>query len=383
VNWFQTSWQWLRGQWLRWFGPRHTPPIHVPLPAAVRVASAIPENWPSVVQPAPTGSKQAPAPRTWRGVTDSAAPASLPEALSEPKPRPEAAPDPLAALRDPLGLKLDNSLGRPGGQGTVYALHGFPGFVYKEYRNPITGAHESFDELILAGQDLAPMLEQVGVSTVWPLLRCGKGDVVDGYVMPRISDRFKIDIQAPRGVLEKDATLDHALLIGSDKAFHPARQVTSIDRLRIVRLVGVFLDALHREDLVYGDLSLKNMMFARDPVSLLVMDLDGVHRISTPLILVKDVLHTPDWNDPSAPGQLPRGFDLDRYRYALLVYRLLVANDVSASFPTNPDSLVVPTLDGLEEESRAALEFLLRRAADSHGEARPPVTEWLSALAAV
>lgn len=298
---------------------------------------------------------------------------------STKKPRRE----PLADLWSTQDLRLGPVLGRAGGQGAVYQLVEFPDFVYKRYHRSMRGAAQSFDELIVAGQALAPFLEHAGVTAVWPVLACGVGSQVDGYVMQRIPDRFSIEMNTPYGSRIEDATLDHALAIDPTKKFRSNREVSPEERLEIVRLVGVFLDTLHRNDLVYGDLSLKNLRYSLDPVRLLVMDLDAVHRISTPLIDRKDLVHTPDWGDPLAPGQVPLGFDLDRYRFSLLVYRLVVANSVSQGFPDDPGEIRVEPGKGLDSGQRSRLELLLRRAAEGGHGSRPPISEWLEALDSV
>lgn len=283
-------------------------------------------------------------------------------------------------LPDGRALEFEEILGRAGGQGTVYSLKNRPNLVYKRYKQDLVGAAESFDHLIAVGRWLPPALERVGIATVWPLAWCGPGDRVEGYVMPRIPEDYRVLVRTPYGEDLKEATLDRALAVSPDSAFHPVRQITAEERLQLVKLAGIFLDALHRNDLVYGDLSLKNLLFALDPVRLLVMDLDGVHSITTPLIPAKDILHTPDWHDPHAPEQLPRGFDLDRYRYALLVFRMLIANSPSGRLPQDPAALGLPSIKGLSSEQCANLQLLLRRVAASAGCQRPPISEWLTAL---
>ncbi len=297
------------------------------------------------------------------------------------EPSPPASPDGGSPdLPGGSALQFDKILGRAGGQGTVYSLKNYPNLVYKRYKQDLVGAAESFDRLIDVGRWLAPALERVGIATVWPLRWCGSGDRVEGYVMPRIPEDYRVLVRSPYGEDFKEATLDRALAVSPDSAFHPVRPITAAERLQLVRLAGIFLDALHRNDLVYGDLSLKNLLFALDPVRLLVMDLDGVHSIATPLVPAKDILHTPDWTDPHAPKQLPRGFDLDRYRYALLVYRMLIANNPSEQLPQNPARMVLPYVEGLSAEQRVNLQFLVRRVAASAGCQRPPISEWLTAL---
>lgn len=311
-------------------------------------------------------------------------PASPRRTESMPVAQSEAAREPAAIF--PSRLKLTSQLrfgtllGRGGGQGAVFELPHYPEFVYKQYYQPIENARTSFTELVEAGERLEGSLAVHGVSALWPVRLFGPGDSVEGYVMPRMPDRFRLEVQTPYGRDLQEATLEFALQPDPGKAFFPVRVLSAAERIKLVRLVGIFLDALHSNDLVYGDLSLKNMRYATDPMSLLVMDMDGVHRISTQVIPEKDLANTPDWNDPHRSSELPLGFDLDRYKFALLVYRLLVVNNVSQAFPPDPANLVVPDGCGFEPGARDTLEFLLRRAASGGTGSRPPIREWLSVL---
>lgn len=277
-------------------------------------------------------------------------------------------------------LQVGNLLGRGGGQGAVYALPRQPDFVYKHYYKPLENARASFGELVGAGERLAAPLAVHGVSALWPVHIVGPGNAVEGYVMPLMPDRFRLEIHTPYGRELQEATLEFALEPDPGKTFFPVRVLSAAERVQLVRLIGVFLETLHSNDLIYGDLSLKNMRYATDPIELLVMDMDGVHRISTPVIAEKDLANTPDWNDPYRSSELPLGFDLDRYKYALLVYRLIVVSNVSEGFPEDTASIMVQ--DGLELDSgqRDRVEFLLRRAASGVTGSRPPIGEWLSVL---
>lgn len=294
----------------------------------------------------------------------------------------KSAPEPVTAFPTRLTLtsqlRFGNLLGRGGGQGAVFELPHYPDFVYKQYYEPLDNARASFGELVEAGERLAAPLAVHGVRALWPVRVFGPGDSVAGYVMPRMPERFRLEVQTPYGRDLQEATLEFALRPAPGKTFFPVRVLSAAERLKLVRLVGIFLDMLHKNDFVYGDLSLKNMRYATDPMALLVMDMDGVHRISTQVIPEKDLANTPDWNDPFRLSELPLGFDLDRYKYALLVYRLLVVNNVSEGFPEDPATIVVPDGIGLDTDQRDRLEFLLRRAASGGTGSRPPIREWLS-----
>lgn len=139
----------------------------------------------------------------------------------------------------------------------MFELSDDPTNVYKMYRTPIPDAVQSFAAVVQAGQKLSPELEQKGIVTSWPTIVCGFDNAVHGYFMPRIPQKFNIDLRTPYGNKSTSATLDHALS-ASDRSFSPTQPLTSAERLQLLRLVAIFLDTLHRNDLLYGDISLKN-----------------------------------------------------------------------------------------------------------------------------
>ncbi|MBN8738290.1 MAG: hypothetical protein J0H86_02185 [Xanthomonadaceae bacterium] len=389
MNFLSAMLQLLHGIWSRLFRPRYSAPVHSPTrPTSSAAASAPPtaRHVPVSSSSARCGSSTNP-----RAVSGTGSPPASVAARSHPPQALRSSAHPLSRAADqeqpphtakdaPAGkrFRLGQQLGRAGGQGTVFELlnENETDLVYKLYRTPIRGALQSLDELVRAGRKLAPLLERKGITATWPTAICGDRDVVEGYVMRRIPPQFKIELQTPYRKEHRDATLDQAFVAGNSK-FSPTQPVTADERMQLLRLVGTFLDTLHRNDFVYGDLSLKNMLFSRTPTQLLVMDMDGVRKISARLIPEKDLLHTPDWKDPLSPDQIPLGFDLDRYKFALLVYRLLVANSVSAPLPKARES---SAFTNIGNKVNGRLGFLLRRAAVGEVGSRPPINEWLDAL---
>jgi hypothetical protein len=169
---------------------------------------------------------------------------------------------------------------------------------------------------------------------------------------------------------------------------------SQVDKLEIIRLVGVFLDTLHHHDCVYGNLSWHHIYYAlpshaQTQVRLAILDTASVHYIRSLLVKRKDLTKTHGWQDPLAPVidgyTIPVGMDLDRYQFALLFYRLManVKGPQTAVFPTDPKDIaairIAPT-PGLSQERLINLEKLLRRAATGGHGSRPPLCEWLHYL---
>ena len=152
-----------------------------------------------------------------------------------------------------------------------------------------------------------------------------------------------------------------------------------VERLQILLRIGQFLEVLHSHDLIYGDISWRNMLFALDPTEVAILDMDGVHRISAEVLAGKDGAHTPDWEDPKSPDGAALGFDQDRYRYGLLAYRMLVSDGYDTHLPEGDH---LPSLDHWGLASRAELqtiEWLMKRSCGPLG-SRPPIGEWVEAL---
>ncbi|MFT4217715.1 MAG: hypothetical protein QM619_11110 [Micropruina sp.] len=262
--------------------------------------------------------------------------------------------------------------------GVVYDVRDFPKFVYKELNRPLVGSAGSFEEIATLGRQLSSRLESRGVEVFWPLDICGDRDVARGYIMERIPDEYHLHVRTPYMKSRRLAEMARALPTG--KAFQLVEPITAADRLELVKLVGVFLNELHAQDFVYGDVSWANFLFVRKPTKIGVIDLDSTRRLAGPFIKDKDAVDTLGWRDSLAPADPePLGFDLDRYRYALLVYRMLVTLDRESVFPEDVVSIAVPRTDGLAESARATLEFVLRRAAAAPYGCRPPICEWLGA----
>ncbi|NYH92505.1 hypothetical protein [Actinopolymorpha rutila] len=152
--------------------------------------------------------------------------------------------------------------------------------------------------------------------------------------------------------------------------------MTSEDRLELVRLISRWLASMHDEDLVYGDLSWKNIAFTTSPeVRVSIFDFDSTRLIGARSFTGQQAVHTIDWEDP-AVSEGPPTLDSDRFRFALLAFRLLVSGDLNASIDPNA---VARGLQGLHDTDIHRLSRLWRRACGPSG-TRPTLVEWCVAL---
>lgn len=275
-------------------------------------------------------------------------------------------------------FELGRSVGRPGGQGAVFEVARNPDLVYKQYHAPFVGAATSFISLMECAdrvdRDLPPE-----VTMTWPIHLFGTGNDVSGYTMKRVPDDYFVTIARPDGTTVRQLGLDQA--VPRESKFRPTRATTPQDRLGLARLIGIGLDALHRHDVLYRDMSWANFAYALDPPRIMFMDMDSARPITTPIIKSKDGVDTPDWIDHDNPASEPLGFDLDRYKYALLVHRLLASHELLGSLPASAD-LVTKTLllDGVHPRHGNEVVDLYRRVLAGPGQ-RPPISEWLDKLA--
>jgi serine/threonine protein kinase len=103
-------------------------------------------------------------------------------------------------------------------------------------------------------------------------------------------------------------------------------------RLLICRSLALGLGKLHRAEVIYGDLSLRNFLFRMEPnVSVMFVDTDAVRPKGGSSPLGKQP-HTGDWEPPEAiaaqrsgnkVGFAIQNFETDRYKLGLAILRIL------------------------------------------------------------
>jgi hypothetical protein len=287
---------------------------------------------------------------------------------------PAAPPVPAAALgpRDRLN---------EGANGVIYSLPSFtlgdePGqLVLKEYRSvaaPVSsaGLQGIVDARLRLAAHRRRALDEL---TVWPL-RVVVGDTGDpqGVLMRLIPDTFMARMTLPSGRQEigprevQHLIFDPAAARRLGVCVPDDRDVEG--RLRICERLCYVISILHGANLVYGDLSARNLLYRLAPQpSVLLVDCDAARvRGSAP---ANKQLDTPDWNPPEiGRGGGVQSQSSDRYKLALFVLRCLTPGRRSS---VNRDwSVAVRVLPG------GGLD-LLKRALDGRPEDRPLAREWL------
>lgn len=204
-----------------------------------------------------------------------------------------------------------------GGQGRVYDLLGRPGYAYKEYRQPVVHA-EALTELVRFRASLpAADRELLDRSAAWPVQRVvDAAGSVKGVIMLRVPSRFEHLIAGRARHLELPYLTFPRKPLWADVPSPTARQ-----RMAIVRHFVEVLDLLHRNGLIYGDISHANVLWTvTEGPGVYLLDCDGIRRLGRQAVMPQP--ETPDWNDPYGDSTAASQ-DGDRYKLALLAGRVL------------------------------------------------------------
>jgi len=104
------------------------------------------------------------------------------------------------------------------------------------------------------------------------------------------------------------------------------------ERLLICRSLSLGMGKLHRAEVIYGDLSLRNFLYRLEPtVSVMFVDTDAVRPKGGRSALGVQP-HTGDWEPPEAVAAARKGdkvgfavqnFETDRYKLGLAILRIL------------------------------------------------------------
>lgn len=245
---------------------------------------------------------------------------------------------------------------------------GHPDLAVKTFAQPIDRAAEGFERVRTRGLDVINMLGTDDYALCIPREARIEGGCLVGYVMPKLPPEFYFDVATGRGKPRRtERSLSWALPRTS--AFTIPFIVTDADRLALVKLIARWLHAMHEHDLVYGDLSWANLAFSVDQKPrIAVFDFDQTRVVGDRAFTGMPPAHTVDWNDPFTPDG-PATIDTDRYKFALLAFRMLVSKDLHSDI--DPDTA---------GDRPARVRSLWRRACGPWG-TRPSLAEWVEALA--
>ncbi|MEU6138579.1 hypothetical protein [Nocardioides sp. NPDC047086] len=261
----------------------------------------------------------------------------------------------------------DLSLGRhiaQGSQGRIIELADHPGTVAKLYRTRELG--------LVDGRALAELVRirgfveseglQVDHFAAWPHTVVLDGLRTAGFLMQRVHDPFLA------GFGPTTALAELGLLVDSGDVRTPG----IYERVLLMRALAAVMDALHRQGLVLGDLSPRNIAWSVSPMPrVMLLDCDGIRPAGEDGVLPP--ADTRGWEDPTNVG-LPPTADSDRFKLALTIARVLTG-DRNAAPALRPDL----TFAGEAGILVGPLTRLMDQAAGPPG-MRPTASQWATVL---
>jgi len=212
------------------------------------------------------------------------------------------------------------ALGRPqplghGGTAVVYLvpdlqLPEFPGerFVYKKYNEktkqaagPALGRGLT-NFVQFRGRLPANQQRAWDARIIWPIAVVKDGDAADGIIMRLIPDRFFHDFTKREGGVNRKPREIETLFGDNETARRKGLpEVKLVTRLQIVRAIAAAYSMMHKEGVVLGDISGRNIIYDPDPrqPAIMVVDVDSA-RIRGNRSTFGVQPHTPNWQPPEA-----------------------------------------------------------------------------------
>ena len=220
-----------------------------------------------------------------------------------------------------------------GGQGTVFRLSDPPGTLLKLYHPGIAVLSDELGRLV----ELAGDLRDVPVAL--PSGRVFDGGRCVGLLMPEAPERFATTLAGQRRLLELQFLLYPRRAMWADLALP-----TGLERRRLAAAYLRLFQALHHNDVVVGDVSMRNLLWtlAGGP-GVFAIDCDGFRLADRPSA-VRPVA-TAGWGDPARPREIT--LDSDRYKLALVTLRVLLGSHTVTPEEVCAKELLGPELTAL------------------------------------
>jgi DNA-binding helix-hairpin-helix protein with protein kinase domain len=264
-----------------------------------------------------------------------------------------------------------------GGEAQVLSVARRPGVLFKRYTTRAVDPVEqrALENLIglpraMADQDRATVLAR----TAWPTaLVVDQGRVV-GLLLPRAGTEYYRRhgiASAPKRVVCDWTYLAYRQSYQTNKNLvSDVPRLTTLEVARLVLDLATTMAALHRNGLVLGDVSSRNVLWTNNPeLRAYVIDCDSFHPVGdTSPAATKQ---TPDWDDPSlSVGATTEQSDV--YKLGLAAYRAVWASGSGRPPPVPPNNSVDGVPDGLVS--------LISRSTQTTG--RPTAQQWVDELGA-
>jgi len=249
----------------------------------------------------------------------------------------------LPALAPPLTsrrvLKADLGELIPLAQSISGALYRVPDYrlpgdhaklVYKEFVSYLAEKAWSAD----AAVSFREMLNQGGRDELdryaaWPRALVEDGDDVTGFLMPLVPDGFSCDREDPDTGVVRPYLREMQWLIASKQQRHYARidlpDAELPDRLALLAQLVYILAFLHEHGWVFGDLSFRTVVFALNPLRIMLLRCDGAAALTD---FDRRQASTPMWVPPESSfwtSSQQQGMQYERQDTLTDVYKLGLA----------------------------------------------------------
>lgn len=250
-------------------------------------------------------------------------------------------------------------------------------FVYKEYKAR-TGDNNRFQclyDLVSFTNSLSPKSREILRYYCALPLRLVVDDTTRsqllGVIMSRFSGNYLCKGPITNGM---DAKLDLYLCKNNKvKNDYGLRPLTQEDRKRIAVRCASFINFLHKNGFVYGDLSFNNILIHLARHTPLFIDCDGIASMRRGIGYMRQG-HTGDWLPPE--GFVPCTTQTDSYKLALLITRLF---DVS-EYPRQARIWSTSAEAGITSAFGKDALKIIHQAGNEKPDERPTAEEIFSAI---
>jgi hypothetical protein len=259
-----------------------------------------------------------------------------------------------------------HQVGQSGAKGTVRAVDGSA--YYKEYREPVDDPTHLNDLITWRRSLPAADRDFLDAHCAWPLRRVQQAGRTTGFLMAPAPDEFWADMLGEYHTVELQHLI-HTQAAARLGVIPPSRA----RRMRLVRDLADLLAFFDEHDIVYGDISEKNVLWTmRGTARTYLIDCDNARPAGTrnPHAAMAG---NENWRDPLlGPDDLP---DLDSDRFALAVFFYRVVYGATASVDQDNGEVLLP-------DDAPPLPTLERLLAAGVGPKRPRPTaaEWSEAI---
>lgn len=276
-------------------------------------------------------------------------------------------------------LGITDSLGG-GADGEVYRVASDKTSVYKRFHPHVLKEVNEIGlvDTIACLSEFDPSVRSYVISqTAWPHTLVRRGRQVVGFLMPLVGKQYfsrlgrKDDTSTSPNDWNRLAfikkTQENPNLVSDLPEMHLDEY--RLDRLNLCRELSAVFAVLHEKDVIVGDVSGRNILWAPPTVNrVLLIDCDGMRKSGK--ATVTKGKQSPDWFDPFLTGETTIQSDL--YKLSLAIYR-----GYFTASNAHPPTATPTTIDQVD---RQLLEFCRKGVAEKD---RPTASDWVTETTAL